>query len=391
MDAEGTLIAAVDVTPAVTAERWNRLSQFERPRQFEWSRFLALAIQHRVEGLVVDAFTILQAADLLPPSAWTVLKHRSRLARERTDALVAAAQRVEEMDSGFFSGLTLYKGMTMVGRYREQHHRMVSDLDAVVAEHQMPRVRRVLNDAGFVEKQGFRGSAFYAEPHKPQIGVDHVLFDLHFEPLPRFASASAREHIWSDGRREPFSLGGGVDAVRFGVNESLLIALVHLAEHAASWIHVCVEDDVRMIKALDVELLCLEPEVNAARLLYLARTLGVLGSATMGAAWIRVLRGEVPLSLQPLLSGPDVDDLLDLIALPDGQIGSWTVPAAERVFLSDRRALALGMMGGGQTRVRDWYDPAAVLPTVRERVGAIVDRANTRCIGTSPGWSVPPS
>lgn len=376
-DLERRLMAALDVDPAVTSERWIGLPEWHS--KIQWPRMAVLAIQHRVEGLVVDAVATLQAEDLVPPSTWTMLRHRTRLASARTEALITAVERVQGLDSTLFEHLILYKGMTMVGRFRKTHHRMVSDLDAVIHESQMDHAREALGRAGFVEKQGFRGSSFYAEPDRPQIGVDHVMFDLHFEPLPRFDHGPARNGALRDASREPFALAEGVTAVRFGIDESVLIALVYLAEHAASWIHVCLEDDVRLVKALDIELLCADRRMDATRVASLARTWSVLGSAVMGAAWVRMMRGQVPHRLQPILDGRDVDDLLDLIALPDGHVARWTVPAAERAFRSDRPALALGMAPGGRGRLKDWYDPKNLLPTARERVWEITDQANERC------------
>lgn len=372
------LIATVDADPTRTLELWDGL--LDHYLDTDWSEVCSLAIQHRIEGLLVDAIKTADASDIVPPSVWSMLRHRARLAKARLDAILMKIEQVHAVESSFFDQLILYKGITMVGRYLRPDYRMVSDLDSVIREEYMADARQVLTEVGFIERHGFRGSSFYADPDSQQIGVDYVMFDLHLEPLPRFEHGSLRD-TWQDAQQELFTLPDGTNANRFAPDEAALITLVYLAEHAASWIHACMEDDVRLIKVLDIEVLSATATINADRVKDLAVQRGVLGSALLGLSLVRTLRGSVPASLLPLLDGIEVGDLLDLVALPDGTLSHWTLPMLTRMFRTDRAAEALRMAPGGRHRLRDWHDPNGLLQTSRERVWAIGELAYDRCVG----------
>ncbi|MGW0998190.1 nucleotidyltransferase family protein [Streptomyces sp. NPDC002520] len=384
--AERALIARLSVDHSAAVEACAPL--LHRAIDLDWARICLLAVQHRVEGLLMDTLDAVGCTDRTPPSVVSTLRRRAQLAEARTAAILAKAEEVHRRSPGCFDDLVLYKGITLAGRYRSAAHRMVSDLDAVVAEGDFERIRRALLASGFAERQGYRGSSFYAEPASSQIGVDHVMFDLHLEPLPRFRQEHLKGAFWRLPHRstEVFHLVPDVlEARRYGAAESVLLSLVYLAEHAASWIHACFEDDIRLVKMLDVELLCAQESVSGADVRGLAEEGRVLGATLLGAALLVAVRGAMPASLAPLLGDigdpAGLTDLLDLVALPDGTLARWPMSVDERVFRTDRSGLALGMAPGGRQSRRDWHDPHGLLLTDREQVSAIMELAEGRCAG----------
>lgn len=376
---EQSVVAAVGSDPIGTAQAWGMLDG--KVLELDWPQICMLVVQHRVEGLFVDALNVSDWYDQVPPSVLSMLRYRARLAEVRVAAIRDKVALVHSQAPDLLQHLVLYKGITMTSLYSGNTHRMVSDLDVVVSEADFPAVRQELIRAGFTERDSVRGSSFYAEPVSPQVGCDYVMFDLHFEPLPRFTRSSVADSVWRTAEVEPFDvIPGRLQAQRFAPNHAVLIALVYLAEHAASWIQTCLEDDIRLIKMIDIELLCRDDRVNAGRIWELAVRAGVAGMAMLGLALLRAIRVGVP---PPLLTLVDrsarLDGLCEMIALPDGTLGRWSTPVAERAFRTDRSTTALRMVPGPHQRRRDWHDVHGLPRTDVEAVSAIRALADERC------------
>ncbi|GAA4929067.1 hypothetical protein GCM10025331_10970 [Actinoplanes utahensis] len=370
-------MAQLAATPGRSARQWTDLP--ERCLELNWPEIGVLALQHRVEGLLCAALTEAGCADQVPASVLSMLRRQAARAeaRYRTchDALAELAGRAPNL----VSELVFFKGAGIATRYESRAHRMLGDFDLIVAEDRADELRRHLLELGFWEKPGRNGPTYFRNTSDlPEAGVEPACFDVHVDAPPKYNRTEVtRGPLWLSST-EP-SVLGGIACRRLPVEMEIVELISHSSEHALSWIHVCVDDDVRMIRHLDVELLCEQEQVDAGRVGKLAQELGLTGEFALGLAVHEALRGGLPPVLEPLrpLVEP-VRDLVDVVALPDGRLETWPVPLAERAFRTDRGALALAMMPDGRRHRDQWFHWRQGLLEGSEDVAAIAHRAEER-------------
>jgi hypothetical protein len=322
----------------------------------DWARLTTLAIQHRVEGLLVDAATAAGFDDQMPPSALSTLRRRAELAEAREGALRTAFERL--LETGLFplDTLVVYKGAALVHLYDEARHRMISDIDLLTVRTALPTLRKAFAASGYRERATPSGPAFVGPPPAVQIGCDFVVFDIHLDPLPRFHRP--RESPAADWLELTAPLQfAGTECKTLIPGSALLIALVYLGEHAVSWVRACLEDDLRLIKVIDVELLCQSTSIDAASLMRHAQERQLVGACALGLAVVLSTRGALPAPLLPLSKMAETaSQLLDYVAIPGGAIAKWLEPFSVRAFATDRSSQALRLMPTGQQHRRMWYD-----------------------------------
>jgi hypothetical protein len=374
---EQNVIAQLGATAEQSVRAWTALPA--RCLELNWPQIGVLALQHRVEGLLCAALSAAGCADQVSASVLSMLRRQAARAEARYracyDALVELADRAPEL----VAELVFFKGAGLATRYESQAHRMLGDFDLIVAADRGDELRHHLLALGFWEKPGRNGPTYFRDASdRPLAGVEPACFDVHVDAPPKYNRTDVtRGPLWLSST-EPYVLGG-VRCRRLPVEIELVELVVHASEHALSWIHACVDDDVRMIRHLDVEILCAQEPVDAGRIGQLARELGLAGEFALGLAVHEALRGGLPPVLAPLRPmAAAVRDLVDVVAMPDGGLATWPVPLAERAFRTDRGALALAMMPA-ERRHRDlWFDWRRGLLEGREDVAAIAHRAAAR-------------
>jgi Uncharacterised nucleotidyltransferase len=382
LDPDRAIVERLESTPAKSVSSWSKLAT--RALEVDWARVSALAIQHRVEGILIEAAELAGFDDQIPPSLLSTLRRRADLAEARQWALSESFRRLAEVELLPVSDLIVYKGMHLVGMYEKPRHRMVSDLDLMVPPEALPAIADGFASAGYRERITPSGPAFIGPSPTPQIGCEFVSFDLHVDPFPRFRRLPTYPMMdWYESSSR-FELAG-IPCRTLGADLELLVALVYLGEHAVSWIHACLDDDVRLIKVLDVELLCASAQVDVSAFWRLVENLKLEGSVALGLAVVMAIRRGLPPTLLPLLwTAEAVGDLLDSVALPDGKIGRWSRPFTARVFETDRSMQALKLMAAGRQHRREWHDAEAGPDTGAEDVMAVTNAAAERLSGRLP-------
>lgn len=368
------MVAGVRATAEETVREWDDLPA--GCLDVNWGEVGLLAMQHRVEGLLHESLELAGCADQVPVSMLSTLRRRADLAETRYrhcyDALVAVARRAPDL----VAELVFFKGADLANRYTSPAHRMVRDFDVIVPEHRADEVRRVFEELDFWPKAGRHGPMFVGGVANPQIGSDHVVFDVHID-RPTGDGEAGRPSRWLDAA-VPASIGE-VACRRLPPALALLELLTHACEHALSWIQVCLDDDVRLIRHLDVDVLCATGEIDAAALADLAVASNVDGQLAIGLAVHRAVRGALPPALAALDAHADaVADIVDTVALPDGRLVEWAVTLHERAYRTDRVALALAMMPASQRHRGQWFDWRRGLINGAEDVAALTGRAARR-------------
>lgn len=373
---EQLVLAQVQPTPEQTAAAWTVLPG--RVLDLNWAEIALLAIQHRVEGIVEEALRLSGCADQVSASVLSTLRRRADLADARYvacyDALVALHRQAPDV----VANLVFFKGATLIGLYNAPHHRMLGDFDFIVPEDSYGELRAAFDRLGFWEKPGRNGPTFFGQAANPQIGCEYVVFDVHLQAPAKYNRTEASlDGLWLSST-EPYVLGE-IECRRLDKELEMLELLAHMSEHAGSWIHACLDDDVRLIRLLDVELLCASGGVSGARVGELARRFGLHGEVALGLGLVAAVRGDLPAPLAELREHADAAaDLVDAVALPDGRIETWITPARQRVFLTNRAACALRMMPADRRHRDDWFDWREGLIEGQEDVAAIARQVRDR-------------
>jgi hypothetical protein len=373
---EQLVISQIQPTPEQTADAWEVLPV--SALTLNWAEVALLATQHRVEGILESTLRLVGCADQVSTSVLSGLRRRADLADARYQACYQALMTLWEDAPEIVAELVFFKGASLASLYEAPHHRMLGDFDFIVPAEQLDNLRRVFEHRGYWEKPGRNGPTFFGNCPSPQAGAEFVCFDLHVAAPPKYhRTESSLDRVWLNDT-EPFSLGE-VKCRRLSAELELLELLVHAAEHASSWIHVCLDDDVRLIRLLDVELLCARRAVDADRVVQLSSQLDLDGELALGAAQLAALRGQLPQALASLQSHVEAGrDFLDHVALPDGRIEQFSTPLAKRAFVSNRNALALMMMPADKQHRQVWFDWRKGLIDGKEEVASIAAMARHR-------------
>jgi len=376
LSAEQLVIAQIQPTVEATVAGWTLRP--DNALDLDWAPILLLANQHRVEGLLEGALKAAGCADQVPTSVLSVLRRRADLAESRYQACVEMLRALYAEAPDLVSGLVFFKGARLLPLYEAAHHRMLGDFDLIVAEDRFEELRRVFEKLGFWEKPGRNGPTFFGNPRTPRAGCEYVAFDIHLAAPAKYnRSELALDAMWLT-ESVPYAIGE-VPCRGLSGELELLELLVHASEHASSWIHVCLDDDVRLIRVLDVERLCASTTVDAGRVAELGHRFGLAGELALGLAQVEALRGALPPELSVLheyaaAGAPFVDE----VALPDGRFERFDTPLARRAFRTDRSAMALRMVAPDKRHRRAWFDWRHGLTEGQEDVAAIAARARER-------------
>jgi hypothetical protein len=371
---EQRVVAEIRATAEDTVSAWTDLPA--GCLDVNWGEVGLLALQHRVEGLLHESLELAGCADQVPVSMLSTLRRRADLAETRYracyDALLAVAGRAPEL----VAEMVFFKGADLAGRYASPAHRMVRDFDVIVPDNRADDVRRVFGELDFWEKPGRHGPMFVGSVKNPQIGSEYVVFDVHID-RPAGDGETGRSSRWLEAAVP--AVIGEVTCRRLPPGFALLELLAHAGEHALSWIQVCLDNDVRLIRHLDVDVLCATGEIDAVALVELARRSTMEGQLAIGLAVHRAVRGGLPPVLEAIEAHADaVADIVDVVALPDGRMVEWTVPLHERAYRSDRAARALAMMPAPSRHRGQWFDWRRGLLNGAEDVAALTRRAARR-------------
>ena len=379
---EQLVIAEIQPRPGDTASRWTVLPH--RVLELDWAEIALLAVQHRVEGILEEALKIHGCADQVSPSVLSLLRRRADLAEARYIGCYDALVELNRIASAVVAELVFFKGATLTPLYDAPHHRMVGDFDFIVPSGLYPDLRAALGRLGFWEKPGRNGPTFFGEVRNPKSGGEYVAFDVHLDAPPKYNRTDASiQRVWQNAT-EPHMIGE-VACRRLERDLELLELLIHASEHAARWIHIClkavnerlwvIEDDIRLIRLLDVELLCAGGGVKADRVTELSSQLCLEGELALGLAQLAAVRGGLPAPLGELRHLADAAaELVDAVALPDGRIVTWAAPIRQRAFTTDRASRALLMMPPDRRHRDDWFDWRQGLTNGKEDVAEIARR-----------------
>lgn len=307
--------------------RWSE--EILDPREIDWSTVLLGALQHGVEGLCADALRGAGWHGAAPPAVVGLLDRRRLAAEARFQAHYLALRELHRVDPELVARLVVTNGAALVGLYAATSHRMGGDVDLLVPPGQTDRLAARLRDLGFWEKAGRHGPTFFREsPAGPVVlDVDHTtpVRAAHLEP-----------HTVGDVAMQ--RLRGPVELVR---------QVVRVQRHAASWVHWTLEDDVRLIHLLDVELLAAALADGPGAVLDHARSVGAVPALALGLAVVKAVRGTVPAALEALEPLADVvAPCTRLLALPTGEVLDVEEPLAARALSLDKSARAGTLFGG---------------------------------------------
>lgn len=377
---EQRVVAGVRATAEDTVEAWTDLPA--GCLDVNWGEVGLLAMQHRVEGLLHESLELAGCADQVPVSMLSSLRRRADLAETRYracyDALLTVAARAPDL----VADMVFFKGADLATRYASPAHRMVRDFDLIVSEECADDVRRLFEGLDFWEKPGRNGPTYVGSVKNPQIGSEYVVFDVHVD-RPTGDGETGRSSRWLEAA-VPARIGE-VACRRLPPGFALVELLAHAGEHALSWIQVCLDNDVRLIRHLDVDVLCSTGEIDAAAVADLARRSNVEGQFAVGLAVHRAVRGALPPALVALEGLADaVADIVDTVALPDGRLVEWTVALHERAYRGDRAALALAMMPARARHRGQWFDWRRGLLNGSEDVAGLIRRAARRLASRPP-------
>jgi hypothetical protein len=317
------LVSSITACVEHTVARWSE--EILDPRAVDWSAVLLGALQHRVEGLCADALRLAGWQDAAPVSVVGLLDRRRLAAEASFQAHYLALRELRALDEELVSGLVVLNGAALVGRYATTSHRMLGDVDLLVAPDAADRLAARLRELGYWEKAGARGPSFFREAPDP------VVLDVNHNSRP----VRAEPYAWGDVplRRLP----GAVELVR---------QVVRLQRHAASWVHWTLEDDVRLIHLLDIEVLAAALDDGPGAVLEQARATDTVAALALGLAVVKAVRGTVPTALEALEPLADaVAPCTRLLALPTGHVLDVGEPLAVRALALDKSARACALVG----------------------------------------------
>jgi hypothetical protein len=376
------MISSITYEPNATGETWLNLSTNRFPSEVSWSEFLVLAIQHRVAGIAYDALRVLGWQDRIAATIHNELVYACEATELYHAELCEALQQLADADPASVSRAVLLKGATMYPRYSKAYHRPMSDFDILVSEKDFSRLEPVFDSLGYWKKESLNGPTYY---RKSRNAPGNLCMDVHvLGPSKYHRPDSAITMDWLDSS-EPYD-HAGIACRRLRSDFEFINLVTHAHEHLASWLHVTDDDDIRLIRFLDMELFLDTTPLDTQSVWEVALELDLHGEFALGLwAWARI-RGSLPegiTSLAPLVEV--VDEVGELCAIPDGRLAHWEVPVAERAFLIERGSLAFDLLPEGLytpgtpkrwQRWHDWYMHRSTSVTAgRENVELIAERA----------------
>lgn len=352
-----SLLPAVEVTVEGTVARWLGLAA--RAARLDWPRLLVGAMQHRVEGICADALRALTWDELAPPSVVDALDRRALLAESRYLAHYQALQELRDLDEELVASLVILDGAAVVGDYASATHRLIGDVDLWVDAEHVGRLGERARRLGYWEKDGDRGPTYYRDVANGMPGAAYVGLDVHVDaPTDGIGDGRAEGH-WA-ANLVPHVVGD-VKVHRPTPALELAHLLVRLYEHAGSWARWVAEDDVRLIRMLDIELVAAALDAEGPdgapgeAVLAHAEALGVISEVAVGAAVVRAVRGALPASLaglEPYAAAADA--CTRLLALPGGDLLAVGEPLIERALCVDKSARTRALAAPGDSSAPDW-------------------------------------
>lgn len=362
---------AYDVTAIV--DQWTGAQP--DPTSIDWGTFLLAALQHRVEGFCLEALRELEWDGVAPPSVLSALDRRASLAEARFQLHYRALQELRDLDPELVQELVLFKGAVLAADYRHVSQRMMGDFDILVPVDRLAELTQRLRQLGYWEKTGRNGPTYFRD-EAGDIGASHVCLDVHVGVPTKYGRnhRSDASTYWID-HAEPYELG---DVACRRVRPSLEVTnlFVHLYEHAASWLHWALEDDLRLIRIIDIERLANRHAVTAEDVRQHADKLGVMPQTALAAAIIQTVRGELPVGLTGMRDlGDRVSDLAELVAMPDGDIVRPQFDLIDRMFRVSKATDALRLLPVEERDRTRWFDWKRGLLKGSEPVDEIVSRA----------------
>jgi hypothetical protein len=373
-DLARSLVAAVQRTPAATARAWALRADGPGPG-LDWAELLLVSLQHRVEGLVHDGLAELGWSERVSPAVLSTLRRRAHLAEARYQANCDAFAELGRAAPEVAASLVAFKGARIAPLYDAPTHRMVGDFDVIVAPADAEALRDALRRLGYWEKPGGNGPTYFRDVPGGAQGTDFVALDVHVGSPLKYNRAGASDGSPWLALSEEHAIGD-VRCRRLPVELELIELLNHAHEHAGSWVRATLEDDVRLIRLLDVELLVAAGGADAGQFRGLVRELGVEAEIALGLWQVSELRGGLPGWLAEEQPAADrVAELAECYADPSGELRRWPLPLRERAFRSDRAALALALAPEGAQSRGEWFDWRRGLVRGREPVGELAARA----------------
>jgi Uncharacterised nucleotidyltransferase len=380
------LVSQVTFDPDRTAAAW-RQSSPDFPADLDPQELLLLTMQHRLAGLVHDALVAADWLDYLPMTVVDQLTLGQRVARSRQHELYGAFQQLAEREPEVLSRAAVLKGATLHSLYLKPEHRAMSDFDILVDADDFATLEGHFEALGYWRKESLNGPTYYRESDNPS---GRLCLDLHvLGPSKYYRPDDALTDEWLS-TAVPFELAG-VPCRRLAPDFEFVNVVAHAHEHLASWAHACADDDIRLIRQIDAELMVERGEVDLAGCWRRAVGLDLHGEFALGLwAW-REIRGRLPAGFEPMT--PLLDRLAEVgeaCALPVGQMTRWSVPLAERAFRTDRLQLGLDLLPEPGPRRwgewRQWYMTKGMLDGEREDVEAIAAEARRLMVGVEPVW-----
>ncbi|HEY1570383.1 MAG TPA: nucleotidyltransferase family protein [Pseudonocardiaceae bacterium] len=376
MDRAAQLISELDADPAVTAQRW--ASGGSHGTDVHWPDFLVLALQHRVPGLALDALREIGWFGRVSLSITDDLARRATSARLRQQELETAIGELYDREPEVVSRCVLFKGANLYGYYRKPEHRLMSDFDLLMSDDDHAALAPRFAELGYWIKDSLNGPTYFRR--KPG-AVAQLCIDAHIcGPAKYSRPAEALSAEWlTDSLPAP---ANGLPCRYMSPDLQALNLLAHSHEHAASWIHAVLDDDIRLIRALDLEVLCAGSTVSADDVWQRARRFGLAAEVALGV-WLQAqIRGALPAGLTPLTPLADtVAEFGETFAAPAGAVARWSTKVADRIFRTDRIELAfadLGLHGSAADWLKYFDMEKQVLIGPREEVEKIAAAARDR-------------
>jgi hypothetical protein len=221
-----------------------RIQELLNGSPLEWTDFISLAAEHRVDSLVSRVLWS-EFSDQVPPASLVCLKEAEGIRAHWN--LRLTGRMIGLLDLFNSAGLTVipYKGPTLASlAYGNLALRGSEDLDFVLPQREVTRAYRLLLDAGlrtaldpsierdarFLER-GDLGQYLFSAGHEP------IIVELHTERTLRYFPAPL-EWDGLEARMETV-LVGGRSLRTFSVEDLLVLLSVHGAKHfwnRLSWI-----------------------------------------------------------------------------------------------------------------------------------------------------------
>ncbi len=378
------LVTAVTYDPDTTATAWLAETEGMFPRAISWPDFLVLCLQHRIAGLAHDTLRALGWYDQIPWTVYNELSYWSHDTEFRQAELRSALSELAVADPDAVSRAALLKGAALYPQYRKPSHRPMNDFDILFSADDFARIEPAFERLGYWKKNSLNGPTYY---RKASAHPGKLCLDVHVcGPSKYYRPDSAISDSWLRAS-VPYN-HFGVSCRRLSPEFEFVNVITHIQEHLGSWVHATDDDDIRLIRFIDLELLLATTAVDVAAAWSLATELDLHGEFALGLwAWAQVRRSlpAAVITLAPLVAL--VDDLGDLCAVPGGTLARWYLPLRDRAFLVDRGDRAFDLLpidlqapiaGRHWGEWHDWYMHRNAMTVSREKVETIAALARER-------------